>query len=38
MEVNYSDEVTAEQVAAIDRLLALEFEDGEWVPVETESE
>jgi len=35
VEVDYSDEVTAEQVARIDELLREEFA-GEWVVVEQE--
>lgn len=35
--VDYDDDVTADQVAAIDRLVAPEFEDGEWETVEDET-
>lgn len=36
MPVSYDDEVTQEQVEAIDRLLAEEFADGVWETVEKE--
>ena len=35
--VQYDDEVTAEQIAKIDRLVAPEFETGDWVTVESET-
>lgn len=34
--VDYDDEVTAEQVAAIDKLVAPEFAHGDWITVESE--
>lgn len=34
--VDYSDEVTPEQVAAIDKLVAPEFATGDWTTVEKE--
>jgi hypothetical protein len=37
MRVSYHDEVTAEQVAAIEKLVAPEFEGGGWVEVESEA-
>lgn len=35
--VSYDDEVTVEQAAAIEKLVAPEFEGGRWVDVETEA-
>lgn len=38
MKVDYSDEVTEEQVRAIEALVAEEFAEGDWVTVEREGD